>query len=107
MFSTLTELDTDADEVFNTPDPATRSLRLKRSYAFRRRRRRIRSTLREPRSLDEDTTTDKESSPKLQPRSRAPHHPNDVQLGPLVQDMSEPLREIQPTLPPTPTGRLL
>ena len=106
MFSTLTELDTDTDEVFNTPDPTTRSLRLKRSHAFRRRRRRIRSTLLEPRSHDEDTTTDEESSPKLQPRSKAPHHPKDVQLGPLVQDMSEPLRVIQPTLSPTPPGRL-
>ena len=103
--SPLTELDTDSDDVFNNPEPLTRSHRLKRSAAFRRRRRRTNPNLYEPQSTDEIPTTDNEPPRNYRSRPLVPLYPNDVQLGPAVQNMSNPLIMIQPNLPTTPPRR--
>ena len=105
--SPLTDLPPDSDEVFSNPMSKSRSLRLRRSHAFRRRRPRSPHDVRSPE--EEYGTSDEESVPESQPTRGQPYlhpkHPEEVQLGPAVQNLEAPLEAVQMILPSTPSPR--
>ena len=100
--SPLTDLPSDSDEVFTNPMSKTRSFHLRRSHAFRRRRPRTSKSPQE--DYDYDTNSSNEdASPTLNPPGHIHPHSQpqtvaDVQLGPRVQNLEEPLRAVQPAL---------
>ena len=107
--SSLTDLPPDSDEVFSNPTIKSRSMRLRRSHAFRRRRPRSSQNSKSPNHDGEYNTSDEDCSPTiLPPRTRShlqPKNPEDVSLGPVVQNLQEPLQAIQDTLPISPNQR--
>ena len=118
METSLTEMSSSDDEVFFNSNPVSRSTKLKRVSALRKRRvRRTLSFSNLNSSYDdnspEDTHTQETLNHQGQPHFHSPEnhmtsrphasidHPprprryEDVQIGPLVQDLTEPLQQAQ------------